>query len=982
MFERFTGRARRVVAVAQDEASTLNHSYIGTEHLLLGLLSSGEGVAFKALDSEGVSIDEIRSEVVDLVGLGEREPTTGHIPFSPRAKKTLELSLREALALGHNYIGTEHMLLGLLSEGEGRAIKVLRKVGTDLDVLRERVLELLALFNDGDSLYGENGGSQNEGPPSGLIMLEKFGTNLTRAAWENKLDPTIGRDDEMERVMRVLSLRTRNIPLLVGEPGVGKNAVIEGLAQSIVRGDAPGQLKKRHLYVVDLGELGAVSSDSIYQNLNTILKEAGSAGVVLYIDELHLILKDGPTAETRELVSTITSFLKSGDLSLIGGTGPEEYESILRKNQVMQRVLEPISVEEMSEDVAVEYLKSKRDDLETFHRVTITDDALYSAVKLAHRFLRQRRLPESAFSLVDSAGAETRSARATPLPIREIQDKINLVRIEKEAAIDNQDFESAASIRDRESKLMLELESLKRRWREGEFEEIIEISVREVVRAAAQASGAMEGALAGALADGREDTRLPHGNALALSNSFVLLGDRPVSDPKDDLLDSAESAKALASVLDRSRSSSPLVIAVDGGWGLGKSTVLRLIESAISPDEDTHIVRFNAWTAVGDNALESLIKSVLLQLDPNFLRRWTAKLAKQRHVVGLVRVLSMMLFRFIGGARLIDELWKQLDFDPKHRDQLRISITEILTEWSSKPSAHGRAKTLLVFIDDLDRCSNEAIVNVCEAVKLYLDSPGLVFVIGCDLSVVAQGVSSSDRGGDARVYLEKIVQVVYRLRPISRVQVQALIRGYAEQSQTSEIIDDNVAAVLVDRTGRNPRRIKRLINSFILETQFNSTWGQLTGGYHQLMVAVILQNLYPPFYEWLLTVESEEDPIGSFLDYAEVKVRALDLPLANDAWWSLSSKLFRRHGVAPPTRSPEEGDAFSTSLARLEKRLPDYFPRLVGDPAFLALLRGLGEERSRVDFCRLLSEEPLASESVVDAIGEEAGGELTGSDQL
>jgi len=490
MFERFTDRARRVVVLAQDEARALNHNYIGTEHLLLGLIHEGEGVAAKALESMDVSLDAVRAQVVDIIGEGQSAPS-GHIPFTPRAKKVLELSLREALQLGHNYIGTEHILLGLLREGEGVAAQVLTKLGADLSTVRQTVMQMLSGYEGKETVTA--GGSSKEGVPSGSAILDQFGRNLTAAAREGKLDPVIGRHKEMERVMQILSRRTKNNPVLIGEPGVGKTAVVEGLSQAIVHGDVPETLRDKQLYSLDMGSLVAGSRyrGDFEERLKKVLKEVRTRGdIILFIDEIHTLVGAGAAEGSIDAAQMLKPMLARGELQTIGATTNDEYRKYIEKDAALERRFQPVKVDEPSVDETVEILKGLRDRYEAHHRVIITDAAIQAAAELADRYISDRFLPDKAIDLVDEAGARLRIRRMTAPPeLRELDEKIAEVRRNKEAAIDDQDFEKAASLRDEESKLNEERKAKEEAWKGGESDEIAEVGDQEIAEVLAMSTG-------------------------------------------------------------------------------------------------------------------------------------------------------------------------------------------------------------------------------------------------------------------------------------------------------------------------------------------------------------------------------------------------------------------------------------------------------------------------------------------------------------
>jgi ATP-dependent Clp protease ATP-binding subunit ClpC len=487
MFERFTDRARRVVVLAQEEARMLNHNYIGTEHILLGLIHEGEGVAAKAMESLGISLEAVRQQVEEIIGQGQQAPS-GHIPFTPRAKKVLELSLREALQLGHNYIGTEHILLGLIREGEGVAAQVLVKLGADLNRVRQQVIQLLNGYQS-----KEPAGTAPEGTPSTSLVLDQFGRNLTQAAREGKLDPVIGREKEIERLMQVLSRRTKNNPVLIGEPGVGKTAVVEGLAQAIVRGEVPETLKDKQLYTLDLGSLVAGSRyrGDFEERLKKVLKEIRTRGdIIMFIDEIHTLVGAGAAEGAIDAASILKPMLARGELQTIGATTLDEYRKYLEKDAALERRFQPVQVGEPSVAHTIEILKGLRDRYEAHHRVSITDAALVAAAGLADRYISDRFLPDKAIDLIDEAGSRMRIRRMTAPPdLREFDDRIADVRREKESAIDAQDFEKAAALRDREKNLLNEKAQREREWKAGDLDVVAEVDDEQIAEVLANWTG-------------------------------------------------------------------------------------------------------------------------------------------------------------------------------------------------------------------------------------------------------------------------------------------------------------------------------------------------------------------------------------------------------------------------------------------------------------------------------------------------------------
>ncbi len=472
MFERFTDRARRVVVLAQEEARNLKHKYLGTEHILLGLIREGEGLAAKSLESLGITLDEVRAQVIDIIGEGQELPS-GHIPFTPRAKKVIEYAMREGLQLGHSYIGTEHLLLGLTREPDSVAAQVLTKLGADMLRVRNQVTQFISGYQ-GKEPVGVGGGPAREGQKAGSTVLDQFGRNLTQSAHEHKLDPVIGRHIETERVMQVLSRRTKNNPVLIGEPGVGKTAVVEGLAQAIAAGDVPETLRDKQLYSLDMGSLVAGSRyrGDFEERMKKILKEINTRGdIILFIDEIHTLVGAGAAEGALDAASLLKPMMARGELQVIGATTLDEYRKYIEKDAALERRFQPIQVEQPTTAHAIEILRGLRDRYESFHRVTITDEALEAAVLLSDRYINDRFLPDKAIDLIDEAGARLAIRKMTAPPeLREIDEKIASVRREKEAAIDGQDFEKAASLRDEEQHLATERAEREKAWKDGDMD--------------------------------------------------------------------------------------------------------------------------------------------------------------------------------------------------------------------------------------------------------------------------------------------------------------------------------------------------------------------------------------------------------------------------------------------------------------------------------------------------------------------------------
>ncbi len=485
MFERFTERARQVVVLAQEEARTLKHNYIGTEHILLGLLREEEGLAARVLESLDITVERVRAQVVRIVGSGE-EVTSGQIPFTPRAKKVLELALREALSLGHNYIGTEHILLGLVRENEGVAARILLDFDADSEKIRNEVIRMLS-GPGGRRQQGGSGASSGAAPGEGKKsskLLDQFGRNLTKLASEGKLDPVVGRETEIERIMQILSRRTKNNPVLIGEPGVGKTAVVEGLAQRITASDVPELLKNKQIYTLDLAALVAGSKyrGEFEERLKKVMKEITQRGdIILFIDELHNLVGAGAAEGAIDAASILKPALARGELQTIGATTLDEYRKYLERDSALERRFQQIRVDEPTVEQSVEILKGLRDRYEQHHKVNITDEALTAAGELADRYISDRFLPDKAIDLIDEAASRMRIRSMTAPPAnRELEEEIETTRRDKEAAIEAQEFEKAANLRDRERRLTNKKRELEEQWEKGESGERPSIGEEEI----------------------------------------------------------------------------------------------------------------------------------------------------------------------------------------------------------------------------------------------------------------------------------------------------------------------------------------------------------------------------------------------------------------------------------------------------------------------------------------------------------------------
>jgi ATP-dependent Clp protease ATP-binding subunit ClpC len=467
MFNRFTERAQKVLFLAQEEAVRLGHPYVGTEHILLGLIREGQGVAARALGTMGLGADSVRSAVEQAVGKGE-DVTGQEIALTPRGKRVLELSVEEARRMGHNYVGTEHMLLGLIKEGEGIAARLLRGMGADLDKVRQVVIAMLGEPGQRSEQGGQSCSSCQGGAKTGT--LDQFSRDLSAMARDDKLDPVVGREKEIERVIQILSRRTKNNPVLIGEPGVGKTAIVEGLAQRIVAGNVPEVLLEKRVVTLDMASMlaGTKYRGEFEERLKKAMEEIiNASNIIVFIDELHTIIGAGAAEGAIDAANILKPALSRGELQCIGATTLDEYRKYIEKDPALERRFQPIMVEEPSVEETIEILKGLRDKYEAHHRVSITDKALDAAASLSDRYITDRFLPDKAIDLIDEASSRVRlKAYTAPPDVKSIEKELEGIRKEKEAAINSQEYEKAAQLRDREQGLKKELESTRENWRQ------------------------------------------------------------------------------------------------------------------------------------------------------------------------------------------------------------------------------------------------------------------------------------------------------------------------------------------------------------------------------------------------------------------------------------------------------------------------------------------------------------------------------------
>ncbi|GAB2568379.1 ATP-dependent protease ATP-binding subunit ClpC [Gracilibacillus alcaliphilus] len=571
MFERFTERAQKVLALSQEEAVRLGHNNIGTEHILLGLVSEGEGIAAKALQAIGLGADKIRNEVEALIGKGNQVSQTIH--YTPRAKKVIELSMDEARKLGHSYVGTEHILLGLIREGEGVAARVLNNLGVSLNKARQQVLQLLG-STETNSQNSRNTQNNNASTPT----LDSLARDLTAIAKEGNIDPVIGRAKEIERVIQVLSRRTKNNPVLIGEPGVGKTAVAEGLAQQIVQNEVPETLREKRVMTLDMGTVvaGTKYRGEFEDRLKKVMEEIRQANnVILFIDELHTLIGAGGAEGAIDASNILKPSLARGELQCIGATTLDEYRKYIEKDAALERRFQPIQVDEPTVEEAVQILRGLRDRYEAHHRVTITDAAIEAAAKFSDRYITDRFLPDKAIDLIDEAASKVRlRSYTTPPNLKELENQLEEVRKEKDAAVQSQEFEKAAALRDTEQQLKKELEQTEAKWKEKQGQENSEVTVEDIASVVSIWTGVPVSALT------KDESE-------RLLNMEEILHDRLIGQEEAVKAVSKAIRRARAGLKDPKRPIGSFIFL--GPTGVGKTELARALAESMFGDEDAMI---------------------------------------------------------------------------------------------------------------------------------------------------------------------------------------------------------------------------------------------------------------------------------------------------------------------------------------------------------------------------------------------------------
>ncbi|CQR48550.1 Negative regulator of genetic competence ClpC/MecB [Paraliobacillus sp. PM-2] len=572
MFGRFTERAQKVLALSQEEAVRLGHNNIGTEHILLGLVNEGEGIAAKALTSLGLETEKIQKEVENLIGKGQKVSQTIH--YTPRAKKVIELSMDEARKLGHSYVGTEHILLGLIREGEGVAARVLNNLGVSLNKARQQVLQLLGSNETTRKSQGRNGQATTANTPT----LDSLARDLTAIAKEGNIDPVIGREKEIERVIQVLSRRTKNNPVLIGEPGVGKTAVAEGLAQQIVNNEIPEMLRDKRVMTLDMGTVvaGTKYRGEFEDRLKKVMEEIRQAGnVILFIDELHTLIGAGGAEGAIDASNILKPSLARGELQCIGATTLDEYRKYIEKDAALERRFQPIQVDEPTLEESILILKGLRDRYEAHHRVTITDEAIDASAHLSNRYITDRFLPDKAIDLIDEAASRVRLRSYTAPPnLKELEQSLEEVRKEKDAAVQSQEFEKAASLRDNEQRLREELETTKEKWKEKQGQESSEVTVEDIASIVSTWTGVPVSSLT------KDESE-------RLLNLESVLHNRVIG--QEEAVDAVSKAirRARAGLKDPKRPIGSFIFL--GPTGVGKTELARALAESMFGDEDAMI---------------------------------------------------------------------------------------------------------------------------------------------------------------------------------------------------------------------------------------------------------------------------------------------------------------------------------------------------------------------------------------------------------
>jgi ATP-dependent Clp protease ATP-binding subunit ClpC len=782
MFNRFTERARKVLVLAKEEARRFNHDYIGTEHILLGLIREGEGVACAVLQNLGTDLERVKLEIEKLVSPGSVASVLGDIPFTPRAKKALELAAEEARNLGHNYIGTEHILLGLLREGEGIVSQVLFSLGIDLNKVREEISALLGGVH-----------SPSTAPTSATSKtpaLDSFGRDLTRLAREGKLDPVIGRKVEIERVIQVLSRRTKNNPVLLGEAGVGKTAIIEGLAQSITKGNVPEVLRNKRIVVLDLALMiaGTKYRGQFEERIKAVMEEIKrSKDIIIFIDELHTLVGAGAAEGAIDASNILKPSLSRGEIQCIGATTLDEYRKHIEKDAALERRFQPIFVDPNTIEETIDILKGLRDKYEAHHRVKFTDEALEAATKLSERYISGRFLPDKAIDLIDESGARSRLAVLTaPKEIKELEEKLSEIIKEKEALIKQQDFETAARLRDEEKTLRLKLESLRRDWNKQRDQIVPTVSGEDIARLVSQITGVPL-------------YRLEEKESEKLLRTEEELGKRVVGQ-KDAIKSIARAIRrARAGIKEPRRPIGSFMFL--GPTGVGKTLLARALAEFMFGDEDA-LVQLDM-----SEYMEKFNVSRLIGAPPGYVGyeeggQLTEKVRRRPYSVVLLDEIEKahpdvfnILLQILEEGRLTDSFSRRVDF----RNTILIMTSNVGAEIIRKRGSLGfKAITEDISYEEIKNLLSEEVkktfkpefLNRLDEIIVFrpLDKNDLYRIVEIEIGYInnrlkEQGFEVELTKEATELFVEKGFDPVFGARPLKRI-----IQRFLEDPLAEEII--------------------------------------------------------------------------------------------------------------------------------------------------------------------------------------------------
>ncbi|HAM40959.1 MAG TPA: hypothetical protein DDX89_03135 [Candidatus Omnitrophica bacterium] len=782
MFNKFTERARKVILLAKEEAKRFNHDYIGTEHILLGLIREGEGVAAAVLQKLGLSPEKIRLEVEKLVQSGPSTMVSGDIPFTPKAKKVIELAMEEARSLGHNYIGTEHLLLGLIREGEGVASQVLVNLGLDLNRVRNEVITLLGSSGPAPT---QAGSSKTKTP-----ALDAFGRDLTKLAQDGKLDPVIGRKDEIERVIQILARRTKNNPVLLGEAGVGKTAIVEGLAQNIIKGDVPEILRDRRVIILDLALMvaGTKYRGQFEERIKAVMDEIRrSEHIILFIDELHTLVGAGSAEGAIDASNILKPALSRGEIQCIGATTLDEYRKYIEKDAALERRFQTIIVEPPSVNETVEILKGLRDKYEAHHRVKYLDEALEAASKFADRYISGRFLPDKAIDLIDEAGSRARlSVLTVPPEIKDLEEKIEQIRKEKEASIKGQDFERAASLRDQEREAKERLEKVKQEWKKTKGDAMPNITAEDIAVIVSKWTGVPVSRL-----EQRESERL--------LNMEGELHKRIIGQEEAITAIARAIRRSRAGIKDPRRPIGSFVFL--GPTGVGKTLLARALAEFLFGDEDA-LAQYDM-----SEYMEKFNVSRLVGAPPGYVGyeeggQLTERIRRRPYSVVLLDEIEKahpdvfnLLLQVLEDGRLTDSFGRKVDF----RNTVLIMTSNLGAELLKKQGSLGfaPAKSEVTFekmkeqlLDEVKRAFKPEFLNRIDEVIVFqpLTRDDLMKIVELEINYVKERLREQqiivELDASAKEFIvEKGFDQVFGARPLKRV-----IQRYLEDPLAEEVI--------------------------------------------------------------------------------------------------------------------------------------------------------------------------------------------------